>query len=106
MCSKSVREFLCSQSVGKEGVCKQADVMQGMILMTPIYFRVPHTKEKIMIFFGVLRLRFQRLYRLTYCLAKKEFSRGLCDHKGWDGEGDGREVQKGGAICVPMADSC
>ena len=35
-----------------------------------------------------------------------EFSRGLCDHKGWDGEGDGREVQKGGAICVPMADSC
>ena len=24
----------------------------------------------------------------------------------WDGEGDGREVQKGGDICVPMADSC
>ena len=26
--------------------------------------------------------------------------------KGWAGEGDGREVQKGGDICVPMADSC
>ena len=24
----------------------------------------------------------------------------------WDGEGDGREVQKGGNICIPMADSC
>ena len=24
----------------------------------------------------------------------------------WDGEGDGIEVQKGGDICIPMADSC
>ena len=26
--------------------------------------------------------------------------------EGWDGEGDGREVQKGGDIHIPMADSC
>ena len=26
--------------------------------------------------------------------------------EGWDGEGDGREVQKRGDICMPMADSC
>ena len=26
--------------------------------------------------------------------------------EGWDGEGNGREVQKGGDICIPMADSC
>ena len=26
--------------------------------------------------------------------------------EGWDGEGDGREVQNGGDICIPMADSC
>ena len=26
--------------------------------------------------------------------------------EGWDGEGGGREVQKGGDICIPMADSC
>ena len=26
--------------------------------------------------------------------------------EGWDGEGDGREVQKGGDICIPRADSC
>ena len=24
----------------------------------------------------------------------------------WDGEGDRREVEKGGDICTPMADSC
>ena len=26
--------------------------------------------------------------------------------EGWDGAGDGREAQKGGHICIPMADSC
>ena len=26
--------------------------------------------------------------------------------EGWEGEGDGREGQKGRGICVPMADSC
>ena len=26
--------------------------------------------------------------------------------EGWDGEGDGREVQEGGDICIPMSDSC
>ena len=25
--------------------------------------------------------------------------------EGWDGKGDGRELQKGGDICIPMADS-
>ena len=24
----------------------------------------------------------------------------------WDGEGDGREVQRGGDICILVADSC
>ena len=26
--------------------------------------------------------------------------------EGWDGEADGREIQKGGHVCIPMADSC
>ena len=26
--------------------------------------------------------------------------------EGWDGEGDGMGGQKGGDICIPMADSC
>ena len=28
------------------------------------------------------------------------------DTEGWDGEGDGREVQEGGDMCILMADSC
>ena len=26
--------------------------------------------------------------------------------EGWDGEGDGRDVQEGGDKCIPMAGSC
>ena len=37
----------------------------------------------------------------------RKLKRGLCiDLEGWDGEGDGTEVQKGGDICIPMTDSC
>ena len=36
-----------------------------------------------------------------------KLQQGLCINlEGWDGKGDGREVQKGGDICIPMADSC
>ena len=32
---------------------------------------------------------------------------GLCINlEGWDGEEGGRAFQKGGDICIPMADSC
>ena len=37
----------------------------------------------------------------------RKLKRGLCINlEGWDGEGEGTEVQKGGDICIPMADSC
>ena len=37
----------------------------------------------------------------------RKLKQGLCINlEGWHGEGVGREVQKGGDICVPMADSC
>ena len=32
--------------------------------------------------------------------------RALYQPRGGDGEGDRRKVQKGGDICIPMADSC
>ena len=36
-----------------------------------------------------------------------KLNQGLCINlEVWDGEGDGREVQKGGDICILMADSC
>ena len=37
----------------------------------------------------------------------RKLKQGLCINlEGWDGAGDGREVQKGGTICIFMADSC
>ena len=37
----------------------------------------------------------------------RKLKQGLCINlEGWDGAGDGREVQKGGNICIFMADSC
>ena len=37
----------------------------------------------------------------------RKLKQGLCiNPEEWDGEGDEREVQKGGDICTPMADSC
>ena len=36
-----------------------------------------------------------------------KLKQGLCINlEGWYGEGDGREFQKGGDICIPMAASC
>ena len=37
----------------------------------------------------------------------RKLKQGLCINlEGWDWKGDGREFQKGGDICIPMADSC
>ena len=37
----------------------------------------------------------------------RKLKQGLCINlQWWDGEGDGAEFQKGGGICMPMADSC
>ena len=37
----------------------------------------------------------------------RKLKEGLCIHlEGWERKGDGREFQKGGDICIPMADLC
>ena len=37
----------------------------------------------------------------------RKLKEGLCINlEGWNGEGYGREFQKGGDICMPMTDSC
>ena len=37
----------------------------------------------------------------------RKLKQGLCINlEEWDGAGDRREVQQGGDICIPMADSC
>ena len=39
------------------------------------------------------------------CMAQETWTGALYQPRGWDGERDGREVQKRGDICIPMADS-
>ena len=42
-----------------------------------------------------------------FALWPRKLKQGLCiTLEGWDGAGDGREVQKGRVIFIPMADSC
>ena len=37
----------------------------------------------------------------------RKLKQGLCTNlEGWGGEGDGRDVQEGGDIYIPMAESC
>ena len=37
----------------------------------------------------------------------RKLKKRLCINlEGWGGEGNGKEVLKGGDICIPMADSC
>ena len=37
----------------------------------------------------------------------RKLRQGLCINlEGWDGEGDRRELQKGGVICIPMTNYC
>ena len=44
-------------------------------------------------------------WEFSVCLRK--LKQGLhINLEGWDREKDGREVQKEGDICIPMADSC
>ena len=44
-------------------------------------------------------------WEFAVCLRK--LKQGFCINiEGLAGEGDGREVQKGVDICIPMADSC
>ena len=40
------------------------------------------------------------------CMMQGTQTGALCQPRGVGGEGDGSEVQQGGYICIPMADSC
>ena len=49
----------------------------------------------------------QLIKNLPAAICLRKLKQGLCiNREVWDGEGDGREVQEEGIICIPMADSC
>ena len=84
-----------------------------MLLLTSNLDEEYYTLQKECIFQKVLGESSMDAYMLTYVnrqaigICCRELKSGLCNNlEGWDGEGDGREVQKGGDICIPMADSC
>ena len=42
-----------------------------------------------------------------FAVCLRKLKQVLCINlEGWGGKGDGEEVQEGGGICIPMADSC
>ena len=45
--------------------------------------------------------------RWGFAVWLRKLKQGICIYlEGWSWEEDGREVQKGGDICILMADSC
>ena len=60
-------------------------------------------KSNMETYITICRIDSQREFAV--CLRK--LKQGLCINlEGWNGERDGREVQKGWDICIPMADLC
>ena len=60
-------------------------------------------KSNVETYTTICKIESQREF--TVCLRK--LKPGLCINlEGWDGVGNGKEIQKGGNICIPMADSC
>ena len=62
-----------------------------------------HLKSNIETYITICKIGNQQ----EFAVWLRKFKQGLCINlEGWDGKGDGREVQKGWDICIPMADSC
>ena len=54
-------------------------------------------------YFTICKINGQREFAVWI----RKLKQGLCiSLEGWYGEGDEREVQMGGDICIPTADSC
>ena len=59
-------------------------------------------KSNMKIYITICKIDSQQEFAVWLRKLKKEFCINL---EGWDGEGDEREFQKGGDICIPMDDS-
>ena len=58
-------------------------------------------KSNIETYIIIYKIESQQEFAVSF----RKLKQGLCINlEGWDGEGDGREFQKGGDICIPMAD--
>ena len=60
-------------------------------------------KSNMKTYISICKIESQREFAVWF----RKLKQGLCIKlEGCNGEGDGREVQKRGNICIPMADSC
>ena len=60
-------------------------------------------KSNMETYITICKIDMQREFAVWH----RKLKQGLCVNlEGRGGEGDRREVQKGGDICIPMADSC
>ena len=60
-------------------------------------------KSNMETYVSICKIDSQREFAVWF----RKLKQGLCIKlEGCDGEGDGREVQKRGNICIPMSDSC
>ena len=92
---------LCSQQIVGKGTIprKNADV----ILIKSGGEEEMYGESNMETYITICKIDSQREFAV--CLRK--LKQWLCINvKRWDGEGDGREIQKGGDVCIPMADSC
>ena len=62
-----------------------------------------HGKSNMETHITTCKMNSQREFAVWLRKLKQELCINLEE---WDGTGDGREFQKGGDICIPMADSC
>ena len=62
-----------------------------------------HGKSNMETYTTICKIDSQQEFAICLRKLKQELCINL---EGWDGEGDGRQLQKGGDICIPMADSC
>ena len=62
-----------------------------------------YAKSNMETFITICKINRQR----EFAVWLRKLKQGLCINlEGWDGMGDGREVQNGGDICIPITDSC
>ena len=60
-------------------------------------------KSNVKTYITICKIESQQEFAVWLRKLKQGLSISL---EGWDGEGDGRKVQKRGDICIPMGDSC
>ena len=62
-----------------------------------------YEKRNLETYITICKIDSQREFAVWLRKLKQQLCTNL---EGWDGEGDGREFQKRGDICLPLADLC